>query len=150
MVLMKMSRIKIALLYLLILFFCSCGARKAETSTEKVVLVDKGRIEMSAPGVTVEIPLPAPLKERPKRQTKVYPGEFGAKGIVTFDDVGIITNILCICPEVKILKQENLELKSKLKDKKVDRKASLFQWLILAFVCGFIIALVGKRLVRKL
>ena len=111
--------------------------------------MDKGSIEITAPGATVAVPLPMPLKERPRRETKVYPGENGAKSIVTFDNKGIVTNILTFCPEVKILKKENLELKAKLKEKETQREeavgwktagVALFLGLIIGLVVGYKLA----------
>lgn len=147
-----MSRIKIIAFYLAIIFFYSCGARKATVEKQDVKIFQTSEIKTTAPGAIIQVPLAMPLKERPRRETKVYLGENGAKSIVTFDDKGIVTNILSICPEVEILKKENAELQIQLKQKEVERKGMSFGRMILiilaALLVGFILGWIFRGRIK--
>lgn len=130
-----------ALLYILIIFFCSCGARKSRGEKTDIKILEKKDIQVTAPGDRVYISLPQ--KERPRREQKVYSGKAGATTVVTFDDNGIVTHILTDCPPVQTRDRMIKDLEQRLREKEVDREEAVgwkgFFW---SFTIGFLLGII--------
>lgn len=147
-----MSRIKIIAFYLAIIFFYGCGARKATVTKQDFDFQATSRISEKAPGIDFPVVLPAPLRERPRSETKVYTGEKGVKTFVSFNDKGIVTNILTSCPEIDVIKEENEILKATIKEKETQREEAVgWKTAGVLFLFGLIIGLVvGFKLAPRL
>ena len=130
-----------ALIYLLVIFFYSCGARKASFKKVDTSTFKENVTEMDSPRDFIIIP--EPKKERPRGEKKVYTGENGAQGTIAYDAHGIIESVVLYCPPVKVRERTILDSSEKVKQREADRQEGVgWKGFIWSFITGFLVGII--------
>lgn len=140
-----MKNLKICLLYIAIIFFYSCGARKSSVDKTDIAIFEKKEIQRTSPGERVYISTPAetPERKRPRKEDKVYVSPGGVVNTVSFDQKGIITHIITDCPPIDERISELVRNIDKSKKKDTEKEEGVgWKGFLWSFIFGFLVGII--------